>query len=117
MQSIEDKLSDNLLEADGPLDTPCWLWQRARNHYGHGQVWFDGRLHLAHRLVWALVIGDIPNSMYVLHKCDVPACCNPDHLFLGTQQDNIADMIIKGRDNYPQLGEKNGRALINEADV
>ena len=115
--TIGDKISQYLLEADGPLDTPCWLWQRPGGHCDHGQIWFDGKLHMVHRLVWTICIGDIPIGLFVLHKCDDGRCCNPEHLFLGTQQDNIADMIAKGRDNFPNPGEKNGRALLREEDV
>lgn len=115
--TIGDKISEFLLESEGPLDTPCWLWQRSRGHHGHGQVWFDGKLHLVHRLVWIICIGDVPDDLCVLHKCDDGRCCNPEHLFLGTQQDNIADMINKGRDNFVQAGEKNGKALIKADDI
>lgn len=115
--SIEDRISEHLLEIEGPLNTPCWKWQRSTCNYGHGHIWFDGRVHIVHRLVYALCVGDIPDDMNVLHKCDVPGCCNPDHLFLGTQQDNIADMIAKGRHRFANSGEKNGRALVTAKDV
>lgn len=78
----------------------CWLWQGTileRN--GYGTFWHPGlkATLLAHRLAWMLSKGDIPQGLKTLHKCDVPACCNPHHLRLGTQADNMRDMIAKGR--------------------
>jgi hypothetical protein len=56
-----------------------------------------GKILKVHRLAWAEANGPIPTGLRVLHKCDVPACCNPDHLFVGTQLDNVTDMRVKGR--------------------
>lgn len=64
---------------------------------GYGQIG-DGRcLRYTHRVAWELVNGPIPDGMHVCHHCDNPPCCNVDHLFLGTDADNNADMIAKGR--------------------
>ncbi len=76
----------------------CWLWFGGRTNFGHGTFRLPGRIReSAHRVSWMLNVGDIPKGMSVLHKCDVPSCVNPDHLFIGTQADNIADMTKKGR--------------------
>jgi len=75
----------------------CWLWQAAKNHNGYGIVSRRTGNQLAHRVAWALVNGPIPDGLYVLHKCDTPACVNPDHLSLGTQMENMRDMVNKGR--------------------
>ena len=81
--------------------TGCHEWQRYRNEAGYGQTRIGGRLGyniLAHRFAWIRFSGQpIPKRMGVLHSCDNPACCNPKHLFLGTQKDNIDDMCKKGR--------------------
>lgn len=57
----------------------------------------DGKRHLAHRFSWIIYFGSIPNGLHVLHHCDIPKCVNPEHLFLGTQSDNMNDMHSKGR--------------------
>lgn len=67
---------------------------------------------------YALAYGKVPDGKFVLHKCDNPRCVNPDHLFLGSAQDNVDDMIAKGRQVIPdRSGEKNGRARLTVAIV
>ena len=68
------------------------------NNDGYGILLLSNhRSYKAHRFVWEQVNGPIPKGMNICHTCDVPSCCNPEHLFLGTQQDNVTDMINKGR--------------------
>lgn len=96
----------------------CWDWKGHKHHKGHGQFYFRGRAHYAHRISWILTFGEILNGLCVLHHCDNPKCVNPFHLFLGTQQDNILDMISKGRDRrgiFP--GTKSPNAKLTEAKV
>jgi hypothetical protein len=75
----------------------CWEWTGTPSQYGYGELTVDGRTYLAHRLAWELTFGPIPENMCVCHKCDNRICCNPNHLFLGSKNDNIVDMIKKGR--------------------
>jgi predicted DNA-binding protein (UPF0251 family) len=75
----------------------CWLWTGYRNAGGYGRLRHQGRLWLAHRVAWTLTQGPIPDGLDVLHQCDVPACCNPAHLWVGTDADNSADRERKGR--------------------
>ena len=70
----------------------CWEWTASKRHH-YGQ--FDTKL--AHRIAWELVFKYIPEGMQVLHSCDNPGCVRPSHLFLGTQKDNMVDMMKKGR--------------------
>lgn len=85
----------------------CWPWITANKVYRYGRAWFCGRLHGAHRLAWELERGAIPGGLFVLHACDRSLCCNPSHLFLGSQADNLRDMMAKGRARPPK-GDRHG---------
>lgn len=92
----------------------CWEWQGSRIR-GYGNVAWGGKQKTVytHRLAAYLsgLIKDLKDRRHVLHKCDNPPCCNPDHLFIGTQKDNNEDMIRKGRLVIPR-GENNGHAQL-----
>jgi hypothetical protein len=76
----------------------CWLWTGDTKSHGYGRmVGRNRKLQHVHRVSWELHFGPIPVGLFVLHKCDVKACVRPDHLFLGTQEDNIRDCVNKGR--------------------
>jgi hypothetical protein len=78
----------------------CWPWMGGKNERGAGLFGAQtGGRHMvqSHRYAWQITQGEIPEGMHVLHTCDNPACCNPDHLWLGTHADNMADMKAKGR--------------------
>lgn len=92
----------------------CWIWNRYRQRQGYGWVCVKGRYWLAHRLAWEFVKGQVPAGLFVLHKCDNPPCVNPDHMFLGTHQDNCDDKIAKGR---MAVGEMVKRVVLNERKV
>jgi hypothetical protein len=79
----------------------CWEWTDGYKQKGYGRFTGTGVSVLAHRFSWELHRGPIPNGLYVCHKCDNPSCVRPDHLFLGTAADNVADMISKGRHKKP----------------
>lgn len=79
---------------------PCWLWTGATCGKGYGACGFGLRHAMTHRLAWELTNGPIPAGLWVLHRCDVLRCGNPDHLFLGTLSDNMRDMVAKGRRDY-----------------
>jgi hypothetical protein len=103
----------------------CWIWMGSvADKRGYGLVYrSDNKTRTgAHRYSWELHHGEIPAGMRVCHKCDIPSCVNPDHLFLGTDVDNIQDAITKGRANFgrhhrdkthcPQGHEYTGQNLI-----
>lgn len=69
----------------------CWVWQGATTSTGYGVFWLDGKQERAHRAAWLLHRGSIPEGRHVLHTCDVRACVNPDHLYLGDDLDNARD--------------------------
>ena len=74
----------------------CWNWNAAHNEHRYGIFRIAGRNEKAHRVAWSIAFGD-PGALCVLHRCDNPPCVRPDHLFLGTQEENIQDMLQKGR--------------------
>ncbi len=76
----------------------CWLWTASVDPmWKYGCILVNGKPERAHRVSWRLYRGEIPAGICVLHQCDTPECVNPDHLFLGTTQDNTIDMLKKGR--------------------
>ena len=94
----------------------CHEWQAYTNANGYGVVRLFGKTMLAHRAIWETVNGDIPKGLFVCHHCDNPKCCNVDHLFLGTNIDNVDDSKRKNRRNRP-AGERNGSAKLTRDDV
>jgi len=94
----------------------CYLWTAAVGKGGYGHFGVGGKVRDTHRLAYEMYVASIPSGSYVLHKCDVKCCVNPQHLFLGTQSDNLNDMTKKGRRNSAR-GEKSGAAKLTEKQV
>jgi hypothetical protein len=92
----------------------CWIWTGNWDKDGYGNLFIKRKKYLAHRLSWELHKGIIPIGMFVLHRCDTPSCVNPNHLFIGTRRDNIADCVKKDRDSK---GEKHYPSKLTEKDV
>ncbi len=93
----------------------CWLWTGALC-YGYGMIYSNAVHNVirVHRWIWEREHGPIPNGLLVCHHCDVRRCCNPQHLFLGTNTDNLRDMAAKGRSTY---GTKNKGAKLTADQV
>ena len=91
----------------------CWLWTGGKNPDGYGQAKRAGKSFLAHRAAYLLSNRYLCNVDCILHKCDNPACCNPDHLVAGSHADNMADMRSKGRRLGIAARDQNGRAKLN----
>jgi hypothetical protein len=90
----------------------CWLWKGTigkSSGHNYGLCNLDNTRQLTHRISWQLHFGNIPIGLFVCHKCDNPICINPEHLFLGTNYDNVRDMIAKKRNSR---GEKHALAVL-----
>jgi len=99
----------------------CWEFTGAKNNKGYGHIGVGGRgtgQILAHRAAYECFVGPIPPGMFVLHHCDNPSCVNPDHLYVGTQKDNIRDAVNRGRHFTPTLpGEGNQNVRVTDKQV
>lgn len=101
----------------------CWPWQRALTRAGYGEFMVSGKMHYAHRFAYERAHGEIPKGMYILHSCDNRACCNPDHLRVGTHAENMADMGKRGRalaQAHPERlarGPRNAASKLDEEKV
>lgn len=95
-------------------ENSCWLWTGHLDHDGYGRCRFDGKWAGAHRVAWRLTYGEIPEELCVCHACDVRSCCNPKHLWLGSNADNTADMVAKKRNHF---GENHHKAKLTWDDV
>ena len=94
----------------------CWLWTAGVNYQGYGKFSVNRESRPAHRVSWNVFRGEVPSGLQVLHRCDVTGCVNPDHLFLGTPQDNMTDKKVKGRCRNP-VGSECSYSRLTEDDI
>lgn len=99
-------------------NTDCWMWQGGKDRKGYGLISVNGKMMRAHRLAWELTYGSIPHGLCVCHHCDHPACINPEHLFVGTNLENMQDKVRKGHPNGGIVyGERNGASKLTSLQV
>jgi hypothetical protein len=94
----------------------CWIWIGLLSPQGYGRIKIRQKQKVASRLSWEIHYGEIPKGMIICHKCDNPACVNPEHLFIGRHKDNTHDMIRKKR-KHSNIGENNPMVILNEEKV
>ena len=92
----------------------CWIWNGRKSPDGYGKFRIKRRENGSHRISWQISNGKIPKGKYICHHCDNPPCVNPDHLFLGTNQDNVNDMKAKGRS---PRGEQRPNSILSNAKI
>lgn len=98
---MEERFWLSILKAG---EDECWNWQLSTDRKGYGRLWTGERNErghairmMAHRFAYELLVGEVPVGLLVLHHCDNPSCCNPKHLWVGTQSENVMDSVAKGR--------------------
>lgn len=112
MKTLQERFEEKFAKSDNG----CWMWTASKNQDGYGKFVFSGRLQKAHRVAWTLYVGEIPDGMCILHRCDNRYCVNPTHLFMGTKADNARDRDSKGR-GACLSGEKHWRSKLTDEQV
>jgi predicted XRE-type DNA-binding protein len=119
LQHIQGRLNspeDIWKKINKKSSSECWEWDGYLIWNGYGRITIKNKGYLVHRLAYELTYGDIPEGLLVCHTCDNRKCCNPQHLFLGTQQSNYNDMVVKNRDRKAN-GEKQGLHKLTISQV
>ncbi len=117
-QKWKKKTSDEILclikSRSDIVSNGCWLWKMGKDKDGYGKVTIDYKCYRSHRVAFECVNGKIQAGAMACHKCDNPSCCNPDHIFLGTQMENITDSVAKG---HHIRGSRCHLAKLSDCDI
>jgi hypothetical protein len=114
LEDIKANWNQQYTVEDRGYKTPCWIWKKSLNPKGYARCVFQRRTYTGGRLPWIMFMGPIPKGLFVCHDCDQPPCVNPDHMFIGTNVDNMRDCRNKGR---TLKGVKNSNAKLNDQKV
>lgn len=112
MKTLAEKIQDKYIVDDNG----CWRWTAYLNAKGYGTMFHEGKTLLAHRASWIVAGKELPDDMELCHRCDTRDCINPDHLFVGTHQDNMTDMVEKKR-HVARYGWDNNKTKLSRDDV
>jgi|SRR6188508_111364 len=115
-QDYQEKLKEKLLKNIKIDGNGCWIWQKSKHRQGYGNFCCNRKVLLAHRVSWTIFKGNLDLEILVCHTCDNPPCCNPEHLFLGTDKDNSIDAFSKGRIKRHK-GENHARSKFKNEDI
>lgn len=110
-------LEERFREKFRKVDSGCWIWEAGQHPDGYGLIWDGERSARAHRVSYEIQEGEIPEGAYILHECDNPPCVNPDHLYVGNQQDNMDDAKDSGSFDNQVSGEEHPDSKLTEEDV
>jgi len=110
LDNVPAELAQKLADKTIIRENGCHEWVGTRIATGYGKVSWEGRHYLTHRVAWVLANGPIPAGLDCMHRCDNPPCVNAAHLDVGTRQDNMQDMMAKGRG---VVGERKNQAVLN----
>lgn len=114
LRITKERILSKIKAVESPLGTPCWEWQGTRSKHGYGSLFSANKRWLAHRASYYAFVEPITEKDLILHKCDNPPCVNPEHLYIGTQAENVRDCIARRRHNY---GSRNGQAKLSDEQV
>lgn len=114
---LKDRFWSKVSLPHGTTIEDCWEWSGNRSSKGYGILQIDSKRKRATHVAWSLYRGEIPQGMWLLHRCDCPSCVNPNHLFIGNNDDNVRDRVAKGRtinQNMLKTHCKNGHPFTGQ---
>lgn len=113
-ENYDDLIKEKIIKNICVDENGCWIWQGSKHRQGYGNLSYKRIPSLAHRVSWMVHRGEIPKDMKVCHSCDVTSCVNPEHLFIGTQKNNVEDAISKGKFEKRNMGKRRNKLVYEQ---